>query len=380
MYVIGKNNDLIRTTFSQFLKIYPKTPRTATMGQDNENKLPTFRGKSSDKNAVSYSDFRFKVQAEANAAGETIWPFMTEEGAPRPTGDEEKAYNKLYARIVRALVGDALEPVKDLTGTSQNAKMVIQLLDKKYLSQTTSARISAISRLVTEKQGEKSIEAYVNAKKTIWREDLQGKVSPDEMLIGSLVAGLAPKFDSLVDNIVTSDNTLTNIDDLVNKLREHERRAANRDNEVDVGQSVAAPASANPVAELAAQLANLVQNSGANALNAQKGDGKPKNNKGNNNNNNHFRQNNNNFRPHPYQHPQNKGGKAGKKGGGKKGNKGGFGTNKGNGGGGQGQNGGGGQGQNGGGGQGQNRGGGYVDRKCYICNRRGHESSTCWWK
>ena len=107
------------------------------MGESKE-KLPTFRGKTG--SGITYSDWRFKVQAEANASG--IWAYVSGASDVRPTGDAAKKYKELHAVITRSLMDDALVAVKGLEDSRQTAKQVLKVLDQKCNSQSTSSRLS----------------------------------------------------------------------------------------------------------------------------------------------------------------------------------------------------------------------------------------------
>ena len=130
------------------------------MPNNDSKKLPVFTGKDSgikrdgvQLKGVSYSDWRFKLRAKAVAAGQGIWEYMARTTDNRPAGANDEKYYGFYATIVDSLQDDALTAAKNLGDDSQSPRAVLRELDRKYMAQTMSARMTAITELCGRAQG-----------------------------------------------------------------------------------------------------------------------------------------------------------------------------------------------------------------------------------
>jgi hypothetical protein len=317
-------------------------------GGDNEKKLPLFRGgrPSAAGNSISYSDWRFKLESEAEVL--SCWTWMDRKTTTRP--DREK-YAKVLALMIRSLADDGLDIAKKVPNEEKTARNLLDKLDEEFVSQATSTRLSNISRLVGgAKQPSESVAKYVTEKRRTLREDLQNRIDPKEVLVGAIVAGVGPDYDAAVNSVIHGDNLAgVDVDVLEKKLREHEKKLADRKSEVTTTASTALNVSAGASkADIDKQIGTAVDKAMAHYTHGGGGYGggyqrpwKP----------------NNDRRYTPYNNGggygggsggKNHGGKGKGKGKGKKGNE----TQK-------------------------TESDGTVVRKCFNCQGWGHEAKTC---
>lgn len=203
--------------------------------------LPTFKGPPSQTGGISYSDWRYKVKAR----GTKFWKYLSGKEDALPEGDDVlKAYGELFPLMVDSLQGAPLDICKGLGDGESDARSLLKALDNRYLSQSMSSRMMALRELVGSSQGEKSVLDYVNRKRQILREELLGAVTADELLMGSILCGLDQSYDDLTATLLNGEGT-TNVDinDLVTKLQEKEKRSNDR-KEIDTQSSTALKTSA----------------------------------------------------------------------------------------------------------------------------------------
>jgi hypothetical protein len=213
------------------------------MPNNDSKKLPVFTGKDSgikrdgvQLKGVSYSDWRFKLRAKAVAAGQGIWEYMARTTDNRPAGANDEKYYGFYATIVDSLQDDALTAAKNLGDDSQSPRAVLRELDRKYMAQTMSARMTAITELCGRAQGfDETVDDFAAEKRRLLREDLQNAITADEILMGSFIKGLRPEFEDLVGTMVTADENIE-LDDMLPALRDKEKKLGER-REIDTSKS-----------------------------------------------------------------------------------------------------------------------------------------------
>ena len=204
------------------------------MVDTNKKGLPTFKGKLSGmtvggvaQGGATYSDWRFKLSARAGAIGTEVWNFIRRTvGANAPAAALQAKYRDLASTMVDSLQDDALTTAKALPEDQRNARELLRVLDRAYMSQSISSRMAAVACLVGDAQSEgQSVDAYVAEKRRILREDLQNNVSTQELLLGSITKGLDGAYEDLVGTIVAvDDGDDIDIDEILGKLRDKEKR------------------------------------------------------------------------------------------------------------------------------------------------------------
>lgn len=223
---------VVELTFSRYLII-----NTSKMSEEH-SKLPKFSGDALCN--TSYSDWRFQVMLHAKGFG--LSPYMT--GTTNNLTDEDKPkYAKLAGDLGKSLKGEALGILKAIPDADLTARRAIRDLDTKYRSQNVSSRQLAIKDLSgTKKSDSQDIDAYVSEKARVLREDLGGQVTAEELLVGSICAGLGEEYDNVVNQVMATapGAALPNTTDLTSQLREQERRNGARRIEVTVAQQSAA--------------------------------------------------------------------------------------------------------------------------------------------
>lgn len=97
------------------------------------------------------------------------------------------------ARIVSTLVGEALQHVR-----SADVKHLCALLcklDAEYSTSSASGRLTALQNLCGASQGsEESPESFVLRVQNIFRDELDGTIEPQEVLISAILSGANPKY------------------------------------------------------------------------------------------------------------------------------------------------------------------------------------------
>jgi len=305
-------------------------------------KLPVFTGKLSglkidgvQQKGVTYSDWRYKLKSKALAAGGGIWEYLSRATRDRPTGDHKAKYEAMLDMMVDSLQDDALTTAKALADDRQTPRNILHDLDEKFLSQSMSSRMFAVTKLVGDAQGDETVDAFVAEKRRILREDLQGKVDPEELLLGSIIRGLNTDYEDLVGTMLSTDYQDTiDIDDILSKLRDKEKRLGDR-KELDVKASVAMRTSQNSNEDLLKDISTMIDKKvqAAHYVNNYQGGGK-------------------NWPKKPW--GKDRKGKGKIKGNGKKGGS-----------------------KKGGGKKGHVGKTGKGERKCYNCSGYGHEAATC---
>ena len=248
------------------------------MSSSESKKLPLFCGKnsglklpgkdSSSVRGVTYSDWRYKLQSKCYSLGGGIWRYLVRETANLPVEVEDKYFGLLDV-IVASLQDDALTTSK--AAKEQNPRGILEQLDKKYFSQSRSSRNQAISSLVgvVQRAGQ-TIDDFVDEKKRLAREDLQSRIDIDELVTGSVTSGVLPEYHDLLGNIMSSDNVISDVTDLLPALRDKEKQLAKNRLEVDTTSSTALTACT--VDDLAAKVGDMVDKKVQNALKAVKSD------------------------------------------------------------------------------------------------------------
>jgi hypothetical protein len=189
------------------------------MADDKRNfKLPVFKGS-------GFSDWKFKLMAYV---GSEVADHLTERTTIFPDNPVFRlAYEKCRKMMIESLQDEALD-VASGCGETASAKVMYKALCDKYQSQSVSTRLSTLQRLVGERKGKTSIDQYVAAKRKLYREELKDTVSGNEVLIGSIVAGLPASYNDFVAKFLAGNDAATSdVDTLLKQLREHEKRTAN---------------------------------------------------------------------------------------------------------------------------------------------------------
>jgi hypothetical protein len=231
------------------------------MAKEDRNVLPAFHGnlpgslaKGLDGKDVptagcTYSDWRYKLGSLIRGIRPALWVWVTRQpGGVAPVNFRLNRvldrYNGLVTEVVRSLRDEALQLAKRL-GDDADVRQILERLDEKYFAQTASTRFNAIRRLVVEKQGDRDIESYANEKARCLREDLQGRLEPQELLLASISLGARPEFEDLCTNVLVAGGAAPpDIDAFVRQLAEKEKRQTER-RETDVQSSVALTAGAS---------------------------------------------------------------------------------------------------------------------------------------
>ena len=192
---------------------------------EKKTSLPRFNGKISglkvngvQQPGATYSDWRYKLQSKVMAKSEDIWNYMSSETDDRPDGDDEEKYTGFLEAITESLGGEALRTAKACV--RQSPRSILTALDAMFLSQSLSSRTLAISKLVGDKQGNDSVDDFIEEKKRLLREELNGEMTADEVLLGAVLSGLRDDYSDLANTVMSVENQDENpsLDELQSKL------------------------------------------------------------------------------------------------------------------------------------------------------------------
>ena len=214
----------------------------AALPGGNGRKLPQFDGSKPE----SYSDYRFKfvahldeqeptgrlkqhVTRETNAEGELVLDVL-----PANPAALRQAEKRAYGQLVSSLAGEALSIAKNCECTCRETLVG---LDARYKPQRFSARITAIKKLLSMPKGDNSVDSYFAEKQRIVREELDGRVSINELLIASLMGGLPEVYDQIAGNILSmEEEDEVDVATLLRQCREKQRLLDDRRDENATGQ------------------------------------------------------------------------------------------------------------------------------------------------
>ena len=200
---------------------------------DGERGLPSFQGNDGSSfckiGGWNFSDWRSKLEAKCMIFP-GVWEYIAKETETAPTDKALEHYRKMYTTMVDSLKDDPLRRAKGLPKEKKNARELLASLDSKYFSQNQSSRVAAVRKMLKMDQNDMTIEAYSEEQKRIFREELGGKIEASELLAGSFIAGVNPKFDDVVDTIVgaTGEGDTLDVDQLTGRLSEAEKRKIHR--------------------------------------------------------------------------------------------------------------------------------------------------------
>lgn len=124
------------------------------------------------------------------------------------TPEENVTLRQIFGAVVGALSGEALSIAQSSsTGTSDGADLaaIIQGLHAFYNSQSRSVRLDALKKLLNEKiRQNESMESFLREKNRIMKESLANSLTPDDILVSSVLLNVPQKYLSTVTTLLTN--------------------------------------------------------------------------------------------------------------------------------------------------------------------------------
>ena len=119
------------------------------------------------------------------------------------SSDEQESHDQLWGYLVQRLSGRALEVAR---GAGDSLHECVAALDSLFNAQNASQRMLSMKSLVTSKMDESGdLIRFIGEKESQVKERLQGCISPEEVLLLSVVTNLPKRFAETVSTILTTE-------------------------------------------------------------------------------------------------------------------------------------------------------------------------------
>ena len=176
--------------------------------------------------AISFGAWKYEVDAVMDEKGLLEYAKAYESGektlAQILAMDKypEKAGKQVKSGILRSLDTEPHKLCRSLGSDKQHLFQLLEALSKEYGSQKRSTRFSALRTLLTEKQLDMPSDKFVRSKEILFTENLNGEITPEEVLLSSILLNVDSKFTPISANLLLKDKL--SVTEVSSALREWE--------------------------------------------------------------------------------------------------------------------------------------------------------------